>query len=42
MLICMAIRIENIDVYLDKGARRQLKQSRPAYEHPLALDATFQ
>ena len=37
MLISRAFNIENVDVNLEKGARRQLKHSRPAYEHPLSL-----
>ena len=40
MLISRAFNIENVDANLEKGARRQLKHSRPAYEHPSALCET--
>jgi hypothetical protein len=37
MLISRAIHIENENVNLEKGARKQPQPSRPAYEHPSAL-----
>ncbi len=37
MLISRAIYIENENVNLDIGARKQPQLSRPAYEHPFTL-----
>ena len=39
MLISKAIHIEEDDVNLKKGARKQTLHSRPAYDHLLALAA---
>jgi hypothetical protein len=42
MLISRVISIENENVNLDKGARRQPTLCRPAYEHPQALEVIKQ